>query len=284
MTLNLVLGEMPDFSLPQDRLESSIGICPSWQYAEKAWYEYTINEIPEKPLLFGVVKHPRNNKRVMTMFVYPLPYELNEGNWDERKEETFDRAIDVVAEYAPNAKRSVISRYGLTPLDLERTLSLPRGDPFHGIATWDQMLSFRPLVGHADYRTPIANLYLCGAGVHPGGGVSGAPGHNAAKVALDDWKRGKIEEEIRAQVPKEKAKQVAQVISESGSVMMAIEGISREGDRLAVKGSVIGSWPSKMYVNLKDTLNMAKLILTPQVILYILSLPFLALKRKWREK
>jgi len=198
MSISLALSELPDFAFPKERLGGFFGICPSWEYAEKAWYEYTLHEIPEKPLLIGGVFSCIDetlappNKHAMYLGIYPPPYDLREGNWDERKEETFDRAINILEEYAPNIKRAVISRYGLTPLDLERTFSMPRGDWAHGVMSWDQMLFFRPLVGYTNYRTPVANLYLCGSGVHPGGGVTASPGHNAAHVVLNDWKSGKI--------------------------------------------------------------------------------------------
>jgi phytoene dehydrogenase-like protein len=297
MTLNLALSQLPDFAFPEERLSGGFGICPSWTYAEKAWYEYTIHDIPEKPLLFGLIPSYFDNtvappnQHVCHMFVYPLPYDLRKGSWDERKEELLDRAVNVLAEYAPNVKRSIIARYGLTPLELEKSLFLPRGDWSHGIITWDQMLAFRPVVGYSDYHTPITNLYLCGSGTHPGGGVSGGPGQNAAKVILRDLESGRMKQSARfvsrglgKQVPEEKGGRVACITTEGESVMMAVRDISREGDRLVINGSIVGAWPSKMYVSLRDTLTMARFILTPQVIFYILSLPFLALRKKWRGK
>ena len=197
MTLNLALSELPDFNFPKERLTGFFGVCPSYDYAEKAFYEFTLGEIPEKPLLFGYVPSYFDDtvappgKHVLSMFVYPMPYDLREGNWDDRREEAYDRGVDALAEYAPNVKRSLISRYAWTPLDLEREIAMPRGDPFLGLQGWDQMLAFRPLIGWTDYRTPIANLYLSSSSTHPGGAVSGAPGHNAAQVVLADWKEGK---------------------------------------------------------------------------------------------
>ncbi len=198
MTLNLAVSELPDFKFPKERLTGWFGVCPSWQYAEKAFYEYTIHEIPEKPLLFGYVPSYFDDtvappgKHVLHFFTYPLPYDLVKGNWDNRREEAYDRAVNVLAEYAPNVKKSIISRYAWTPLDLEREIGMTRGDWAHGTMVWDQMLAFRPPIGYTDYRTPIANLYLCGAGVHPGGTVMAAPGHNAAQIILADWKGGKV--------------------------------------------------------------------------------------------
>lgn len=198
MTLNLALSELPDFSFPKERLTGWFGVCPSWQYAEKAWYAYTIHEIPEKPLLFGYVPSYFDDtvappgKHVAHAFTYPLPYELAKGTWDDRREEAYDRAVDVLAEYAPNVKRSIISCYAWTPLDLEREIAMSKGDWAHGLMSWDQMLAFRPLIGYTDYRTPIANLYLCGSGVHLGGAVMAASGHNAAQVVLADWAKGEV--------------------------------------------------------------------------------------------
>jgi phytoene dehydrogenase-like protein len=97
--------------------------------------------------------------------------------------------IATVDKYAPGFKKSVIARKALTPLDLERDFGLIGGDIFHGAMTLDQIFSARPMLGYADYRSPLAGLYLCGSGTHPGGGVTGAPGHNAAKVIAGDLRR-----------------------------------------------------------------------------------------------
>ena len=94
--------------------------------------------------------------------------------------------IATVDRFAPNFRASVIGRRALSPLDLEREFGLIGGDIFHGALTLDQLFSARPMLGHADYRMPLAGLYLCGSGAHPGGGVTGAPGHNAAKAVIDD--------------------------------------------------------------------------------------------------
>jgi phytoene dehydrogenase-like protein len=196
--IGLALSELPDFRLPEERLSSLLFVCPSWQYAERAWYDYTVHEITEKPLLalfvaphFDETMCPAGTY-VINVSPWPMPYDLAKGNWDDRKEELMDRAVDVLAEYAPNIKSSIIARDAWTPLDLERNISMPRGDWAHGLMTWDQMLAFRPLIGYTDYRTPIADLYLCGSGVHPGGAVMAAPGHNAAQIVLADWKEGAV--------------------------------------------------------------------------------------------
>jgi phytoene dehydrogenase-like protein len=111
------------------------------------------------------------------------------ASWDEHREAVADLMIDTVEAYAPGFKASVIARQSLSPLDLERMFGLPRGDIFHGAMTLDQLFSARPMLGYADYRMPIPGLYLCGSGAHPGGGVTGAPGHNAAQAVIADLLR-----------------------------------------------------------------------------------------------
>jgi phytoene dehydrogenase-like protein len=110
-------------------------------------------------------------------------------SWDDHREEVADLMIATVDRFAPGFKDSVIAHAALTPLDLERTFGLIGGDIFHGAMTLDQIFSARPMLGHADYRSPVKGLYLCGAGTHPGGGVTGAPGHNAAQAVIADMKR-----------------------------------------------------------------------------------------------
>jgi phytoene dehydrogenase-like protein len=130
----------------------------------------------------------------MTCFVQYVPYHLRQGNWDEQRELLGDRVIRKIAEYAPNVTNSIIARQVLTPLDLERTYGLTEGNIFHGDLTLEQLFFMRPVPGWSQYRTPIDGLYLCGAGAHPGGGVTGAPGHNAAHQVLRDWKKGRFKE------------------------------------------------------------------------------------------
>ena len=120
----------------------------------------------------------------MTCFVQYGPRHLKSGNWAERKELVADRVISEMALYAPNLPKAVIARHVYTPEDLEKVFGLTGGNIYHGAMTPDQL--FRPAAGFADYRTPIRNLYLCGSGTHPGGGVWGAPGWNAAHQILRD--------------------------------------------------------------------------------------------------
>jgi phytoene dehydrogenase-like protein len=114
------------------------------------------------------------------------------SSWDDHKEKVADLMIETVDRYAPNFKASVIARQVLSPLDLERTFGLLGGDIFHGALSLDQLFSARPMLGHADYRAPIPGLYMCGSGTHPGGGVTGAPGHNAAREILKDVRRKRV--------------------------------------------------------------------------------------------
>jgi phytoene dehydrogenase-like protein len=124
---------------------------------------------------------------VASLFCQHVAPQLPEGrSWDDHREEVADLMLDTVEQYAPGFRASVIARQALSPLDLERTFGLVDGDIFHGALTLDQLFSARPMLGHADYRMPLAGLYLCGSGAHPGGGVTGAPGHNAARAVLHD--------------------------------------------------------------------------------------------------
>ncbi len=118
------------------------------------------------------------------MFVQYAPYKLKEGSWNVEKEKFADRCFDILNEYAPNFKKSVIARQVLTPVDLEKMLNLTGGNIFQGSMDLHNLFMFRPVVGHAGYRTPIKGLYLCGAAAHPGGGVMGTAGYNAAREML----------------------------------------------------------------------------------------------------
>ena len=135
-------------------------------------------------------------KHIMTCFVQYVPYKLREGNWDEKRELLGDRVVKKIAEYAPNVPGSIMARQVLTPLDLERTYGLTEGNIFHGDLPLEQLFFMRPVPGWSQYRTPVRGLYLCGAGAHPGGGVTGAPGHNAAHQVLRDWKKGLSREAV----------------------------------------------------------------------------------------
>jgi phytoene dehydrogenase-like protein len=134
-------------------------------------------------------------KHVMSCFVQYAPYHLKEGTWDERREEFGDTVIDTIAEHAPNIHELILHRQVLTPLDLEREFGLSEGNIFQGELTLEQLFFLRPAPGWAQYRTPVRNLYMCGSATHPGGGIMGAPGRNAALKLLKDWKRGRAHAE-----------------------------------------------------------------------------------------
>lgn len=197
LKVNAALDELPDYkALPgktlalQHRGITSIG--PSVDYCEQAFDDAKYGRPSKHPFL-RVVYHSANDpdlapagKHTMSIFSQYFPFDLVNGNWDDMKEEVGDNVIETLNEYAPNLKKSVIHREVITPLDMEREYSLPRGNIFHMEITPDQMFFFRPVAGWASYRTPIKGLFLCGSGTHPGGGVTGAPGYNAAHVVLGE--------------------------------------------------------------------------------------------------
>jgi phytoene dehydrogenase-like protein len=124
----------------------------------------------------------------MGIFLQYTPYRLRDGDWSKLKEPYADSVLDLIEEYAPGFKQLVLARQVISPVDMEEIYGLTGGNIFHGDMTVDQLYSLRPLAGWARYRTPIRRLYLCGSGTHPGGGVMGAPGYNAAREILHDWR------------------------------------------------------------------------------------------------
>lgn len=200
--VNLALSEEPRFTgtpWTHTSLERTFyTIVPSLEFAERCYDIAKFGEIPEKLWVDCVIASNADDTlapagtHIMTCFVQYVPYCLREGTWDEKRELLGDRVLRRIAEHAPNVPRSIIARQVLTPLDLERTYGLTEGNIFHGDLTLEQLFFMRPVAGWSQYRTPIDGLYLCGAGAHPGGGVTGAPGHNAAQQALRDWKKGRF--------------------------------------------------------------------------------------------
>jgi len=198
--VNVALDELPDYkALPGKTLglqhKGITSIGPSVDYCEEAFDDAKYGRPSKHPFL-RVVYHSANDpelapagKHTMSIFSQYFPYDLREGNWDEIKEQVGDNIINTLSEYAPNLKKAVLHREVLTPLDMEREFSLPKGNIFHMEITPDQMFFFRPVAGWAQYRMPIKGLYLCGSGTHPGGGVTGAPGYNAAQAVLADAKQ-----------------------------------------------------------------------------------------------
>jgi phytoene dehydrogenase-like protein len=203
--MNVALSELPDFScLPgKARAEhhtSGIIIGPSLAYMDRAYLDARQHGWSKKPIVEMLIPSTLDDtlsppgQHVASLFcqhVAPeLPADFPGGSsWDNHKETVADLMIDTVNSYAPNFKASVVGRQVLSPLDLERTFGLVGGDIFHGQLSLDQVFSARPMLGYADYRAPIPGLYMCGSGTHPGGGVTGAPGHNAAREILRDAKR-----------------------------------------------------------------------------------------------
>ena len=204
--VNMVLSEEPRFTgtppnyTPQQR--SLFTLIPSLEFAERCYDIAKYGEIPEQLWVDCVVASNADpslapaDKHVMTCFVQYVPYKLRQGTWDENRELLGDRVVKKVAEYAPNVPGAIIVRQVLTPLELERTYGLTEGNIFHGDLSLEQLFFNRPVAGWSQYRTPIAGLYLCGAGAHPGGGVTGAPGHNAAHQVLRDLKKGRFKEAV----------------------------------------------------------------------------------------
>ena len=167
-------------------------ICPDIDYVEHAWDDAKYGRPSKSPLLeltcptmYDPSLAPAG-RHIIGIFLQYAPYTLREGTWDELRAPFAERVIDIIAEYAPNIRDIIIDMQVLTPLDLERRFGLTGGNIFHGEMSVDQMFVMRPLAGWANYRTPIPNLYVCGSGAHPGGGVMGAPGHNAAREILRD--------------------------------------------------------------------------------------------------
>ncbi len=202
--VNFVLAEEPRFTGTSQQatpLERTFyTLVPSLEFAERCYDIAKFGEIPEELWVDCVVSSNADptlaptGKHILTCFVQYVPYKLRDGNWDEKRELLGDRVVKKIAEYAPNMPNAIVARQVLTPLDLERTYGLTEGNIFHGDLRLEQLFFMRPVPGWAQYRTPIRGLYLCGAGAHPGGGVTGAPGRNAAMQVLRDWKKGSFKE------------------------------------------------------------------------------------------
>ena len=200
--LNLVLGEEPRFTgtpsgaTPLER--TFYTLVPSLEFAERCYNISRSGEIPEELWVDCVVSSNADDslappgKHILTCFVQYVPYRLRQGSWDENRELLANRVVKKIGEYAPNVPNAILARQVLTPLDLERTYGLTEGNIFHGDLTLEQLFFMRPVPGWSRYRTPITGLYLCGAGAHPGGGVTGAPGHNAAHQVLRDAKARRL--------------------------------------------------------------------------------------------
>jgi phytoene dehydrogenase-like protein len=191
--VNLALSKLPDFTcLPGagPHLRGAISISPSIDYLERAYDDAKYGEISRKPYMDIVIPSMIDpamappGKHVMSIFVQYVPYKVNGGWTDARREAFGDTVIDTLAEYAPNIRSAILHRQVITPADIERTVGLTEGNIFQGELTLEQMFFLRPVAGWAKYSTPVEGLYQCGSGTHPGGGVMGASGRNAALVIL----------------------------------------------------------------------------------------------------
>ena len=195
--INLALNGLPNFrALPGDngpQHRATMHICPSIDYVERAWDDAKYGLPSQSPLLELTVPTMYDpslapaGKHIMGIFLQYSPYTLRDSNWDDLREPFAYRVLDLIEEYAPGFRSLIVDRQVLTPLDLERRFGLTGGNIFHGEMSLDQMFVMRPVPGCARYRSPIRGLYLCGSGTHPGGGVMGAPGYNAAREILKGW-------------------------------------------------------------------------------------------------
>ncbi len=193
--VNLALDALPDFKcMPGTgpHLRGAVSISPSVEYMERAYDDAKYGRYSRRPYIDMVIPTLTDpsvappGKHVMSCFVQYAPYNLKEGSWDDKREEFGDTVIDTIAEHAPNIRDIILHRQVLTPLDLEREFGLSEGNIFQGELTLEQLFFLRPAPGWAQYRSPIKNLYMCGSATHPGGGIMGASGRNAAMEILKD--------------------------------------------------------------------------------------------------
>ncbi|WP_066551085.1 MULTISPECIES: phytoene desaturase family protein [unclassified Sphingomonas] len=199
LRMNVALSALPRFTaLPEagPHLGAGIIMAPSLDYMDRAWQDSRVHGSSREPVVEMLIPSTLDDSlapsgaHVASLFCQHFAPMLPDGrSWDDAREDAADAAIATVERFAPGFTASIVARQIHTPLDLERKFGLVDGDIFHGRMSLDQLWSARPMLGHADYRMPLTGLYLCGSGAHPGGGVTGAPGHNAARVIVRDWKR-----------------------------------------------------------------------------------------------
>jgi phytoene dehydrogenase-like protein len=200
--INVALSELPRFScLPgaSEHLTAGIILAPSLSYMERAYFDARLHGWSKQPIVELVIPSTLDDslappgRHVASLFCQHVAPHLADGeSWDNHRETVADLMIDTVNTYAPNFKAAVLGRQIMSPLDLERTFGLCDGDIFHGALSLDQLFSARPMLGHGNYRGPLRALYMCGSGTHPGGGVTGAPGHNAAREIIGDFRRRRL--------------------------------------------------------------------------------------------
>jgi len=197
--VNLALSGMPMFTGAEGReqLGGRIVVAPSIEYLERGADAAKYRRVSDRPYLEATIPSlvdpslAPEGQHVMSLIVQWAPYGLREGTWDTEREGLGDLVVKTLEGYAPGLSNLVTARQVLTPLDLEREFGLTGGHVLHGEPGLDQFFAWRPLMGFARYRMPIGGLYLCGSGAHPGGGVTGAPGANAAREILADLKRNR---------------------------------------------------------------------------------------------
>jgi len=198
--MNVALSELPRFTslpAPGDHMTAGIIVAPSLAYMDRAWIGARAQGFSPEPIVEMLIPSTLDDSlapagaHVASLFCQHFPYDVT-GGWDARRDEAADSIIAHVDRFAPGFAASVVGRLALSPLDLERRFGLIGGDIFHGKMGLDQIFSNRPMLGHADYRMPLDGLYLCGSGAHPGGGVTGAPGHNAARAIIADRRKLKL--------------------------------------------------------------------------------------------
>jgi phytoene dehydrogenase-like protein len=192
--VNLALSGLPRFKAirpdDHDRLSARLKICPSLDYLERAYDQAKFGQFSSQPYLNMVIPTlldpglAPQGCHLLSINVQFAPYKLAETTWEKQREPFGDQVIDLLETYAPGIKGMVLHRQVLTPADLECEYGLASGDIFHGQMSLDQLLFMRPVPGYPAYHTSIKNLYLCGSGSHPGGGVTGAPGYNASREVL----------------------------------------------------------------------------------------------------
>ena len=197
--VNLALGALPEFKGAPDgdaHLRGAISISPSLDYLEKAYNNAKYGEMSEQPYIEAVIPTltdpglAPDGKHIMSILVQYAPYDLKDGVWDgANRDKLGDLTIKTLAAYAPNIESAIEHVQVLTPLDIEALFGMAEGNIYHGEMTLDQIYFMRPIAGWAQYRAPVENLYLCGVGTHPGGGVTAMPGYNAAQVILEDSKK-----------------------------------------------------------------------------------------------
>lgn len=199
--MNVALSELPDFRCLPGTAQgqhhtAGIIMAPSLQYMEQAYLDARRDGWSRRPIVEMLIPSTIDStlapegQHVASLFCQHFNPDLPDGrSWDEVRDQVADTIIDTVTEFAPNFRAAVLGRQLLSPLDLEREFGLLGGDIFHGSLDTNQLFSLRPTIGAADYKMPVGGLYLCGSGAHPGGGVTGAPGHNAAREILKDFRR-----------------------------------------------------------------------------------------------